>query len=90
MSFTRNISNKYEKQLLDTTTKTRLDALKIASKKVTREFIGKKIAHKVVKPKPIPEANSNDIEETIIPPEKREEILKELIQVLQNGPLKNF
>ena len=31
--FTRNLSNKYRKQLLDTATKTGLDALKTATKK---------------------------------------------------------
>ena len=33
LSFARNLSNKYGKQLLDTATKTGLDALKNASKK---------------------------------------------------------
>ena len=53
LSFTRNISNKYGKQLLDTATKTGLDALKSASKKVVhkaaeaiREFIGSNITDK--------------------------------------------
>ena len=74
-----------EKKLLDTG----LDALKTASKKVvhkaaegTGEFIGNKIADakiaksndKIVKTKPV--------EEIIIPPEKTEEILNELRQVL--------
>ena len=60
LSFARNLSNKYEKQLLDTATKTKLDAPKTASKKVvhkaaeaTGEFIGNKIADKIEKPKPI-------------------------------------
>ena len=33
LSFVRNLSNKHGKQLLDTATKTGLDALKTASKK---------------------------------------------------------
>ena len=33
LSFGRNLSNKHRKQLLDAPTKTRLDALKTASKK---------------------------------------------------------
>ena len=52
LSFGRNISNKYGKQLLST----RLNALKTSSKKVihkaagaTREFIGNTIADKIVK-----------------------------------------
>ena len=31
-----------------------------------------------MKPKPVPEAISRNIEETVIPPEKRQEILNEL------------
>ena len=64
---------------------TRLDALKTAFKKIvhkTGEFLGNKIAdavtelsdYKVVKQKPA--------EEIIILPEKREEILNELREVL--------
>ena len=34
LSFSRNLSSKYGKQLLDIATKTRLDALKTASSKV--------------------------------------------------------
>ena len=52
LSFTRNFSKKYRKELLDT----RLDALKTASKKLIHEaakatynFIGNKIAGKIVK-----------------------------------------
>ena len=37
LSFTRNLSNKYAKQLLDTATKTGLDALKTASEKVVHK-----------------------------------------------------
>ena len=50
MSFAKNISNKYGKKLLDTATKTELDASKTASKKVVHktteagELIGNKIA----------------------------------------------
>ena len=56
LSFPRSLSNKYGKQLLDTATKTELDALKTASKNVGHkvaealgEFIGNKIADKIVK-----------------------------------------
>ena len=78
------------KQLLDTAAKTGLDALKTASKNVvhkaaeaTGDFIGNKIADKIVKLKLLSDKNSIDVEEIIIPPEKREEILNELRQVLQ-------
>ena len=54
-SFERNLSSKYGKQLLDTATKTGLDALKVASKKVVHkpaesagEFIGKNLSYKTV------------------------------------------
>ena len=81
LSVARNFSNKYRKQLLDI----ELDALKTASKNIvhkateaTGEFLGNKIAgtatnsddNKTVKTKPV--------EEIIIPPEKRGEILNEL------------
>ena len=68
LSFARNLSNKYNKQLMDTG----LDSLKTDSKKVvhkTGEFLGNKIADTV--------ANSYDnkivkpVEEIIIPPEKK-------------------
>ena len=58
--FARNLSRKYGKQFLDTATKTGPVTLKAASKKVFHksaegagEFIGNKIAYKVVKPKSI-------------------------------------
>ena len=78
LSFARNLSNKYGKQLLNTG----IDVLKTATKKVahkaaeaTGDFIGIKIADKIVKP----------VEEIIIPPEKREEILKHLDKYCKNG-----
>ena len=75
--------------MLDTDTKTGINALKTASKKVihkaaeaTDEFLGKKIADKTVKPKPIIDKNSRNIDEIIIPPKQKEEILHELRKVL--------
>ena len=54
LSFSRNISTKYRRKLLDSATIRELDALKTASKKVvhkaaevTGEFIGNKIAEKL-------------------------------------------
>ena len=89
LSFERNLSNKYGKQLLDIATKTGLDALKTASKIVvhkiseaTGESTGNKITEKIVKLKPASDANSRDIEEIVIPPEKRKGILNKLRQVL--------
>ena len=65
MSFARNLSNKYTKKLLKTTSKTKIDAAKTASKKLvheiakaTGELIEKKIAGKIVKPKFVSEVIS--------------------------------
>ena len=66
--FARNLSRKYGKQFLDTATKTGPDTVKAASKKVfhkvaegTGEFIGNKIAYKVVKPKSVLDENSRNV-----------------------------
>ena len=63
---------------MDTATKTRLDALKTATKKVVRkgaeatgEFIENIYANKIVKPKPVLESNSTNLEKIIIPSEKK-------------------
>ena len=89
LSFTRKLSNKYGKELLDTAAKTELDAVETASKKsvhgaaeATAELIGNKIAEKIVKTKPVPDENSRNVEEIVFPPEKRQEILNELRQVI--------
>ena len=65
-----------------------LDALKTASKKeihkaaeAKAEFIGNKMADKIVKPKHAIDGSPENVEE-IIPSDEREEILNELRQVL--------
>ena len=90
MSFTRNLPNKNGTKLLDNANKTRLDAPKTASKKVVHktaetvyELVGNKISEKIVKPKPVSEANPRKVEEIIISPKEREEILNKLGKVLQ-------
>ena len=57
LSFARYLSNKCGNQLLNTATKTRLAALKTASKKIVhkkvmrnKKLMGNKIVYKVVKP----------------------------------------
>ena len=40
----------------------------------TGEFTGNKITNKFVKPKPVPKANSRNVEEIVIPPEKKRNI----------------
>ena len=48
----------------------------------TGELIGKTIAKTIVKPKPVIDENSINVEETVILPDNRQEILNELRQVL--------
>ena len=78
MSFARNRSYKYEKQLMDTVTKARLDALKTPFRKVvhkaaeaTGKFIGNEINDKIVEPKLVPNENTRDVEKIVILPEKK-------------------
>ena len=81
LSFARKCGDKYGKKLIDTTTKTGIDAAKTASKRVvqktaeaTGDLIGNKIAHKITsigKPK-------EKSEEIYIPPEKRQQIIEDL------------
>ena len=80
LSFAKNVGNKYGKTLIDTATKTGIDAAKMASKRVvqktaeaTGDLIGNKIADKITsigKPK--------EIEEIYISPEKRQQIIDDL------------
>ena len=72
-------------KILDTATKIGLNVAKTASKmfviktaEVTGELIGNEIAEEIVQPKPAPETNSRNIEEIIIPLEKRQKISNEL------------
>ena len=92
LSFMRNFSSKYRKKVQDTG----LAALKTASKKTvqkaaeaTDEFIGNKTLDKIAKQKPVIDENSKNLEEIVIPPEKREEILNELRQVLKKWNIIN-
>ena len=75
------IAKKYKKQLLDTG----LDSLKTASKNLVHkagEFIGNKIANAVTKSNydkiVKPDKNLRNVEEIIIPLEKRDEMLNKL------------
>ena len=77
LSSTRNLSDKSGKKLLDTATKTGLDAVKTASNKVvhktaeaTGELIGNKVAEKIVKPTTVPDEDAENVEEIVIPPER--------------------
>ena len=74
-------------KILDTDTKTELDATQTASKKLAHktgeaiiELTGNKIAAKNVIPKPVSDMNSQYFEETAILQDKRQEILHKLRQ----------
>ena len=81
LSFARKFGDKCGKKLMDTATKTGTDAAKTASKRVVQEtaeaaadLVGNKIADKITtlgKPK--------EIEEIYIPPQKRQQIIDDLI-----------
>ena len=88
LSFARKFSDNYSKRLMDTATKTGIDAAKTASKRVVQktaeaagDLIGNKIADKTIsvgKPKEKEKEKTKEIEETYIPPEKRQ-IIDDLI-----------
>ena len=83
LSYARNFGDKYGKKLLDTATKTGIDAAKIASKRVvqktveaTGDLIGNKIAGKITSLGKTKEKEKiKEIEEIYIPPEKRHQII---------------
>ena len=86
LSFAKNFGNKYGKKLMDTATKTGIDAAKTASKRVvqktaeaTGDLIGNKIADKITSiGKTKEKENTNKPEEIYIPPEKRQQIIDDL------------
>ena len=73
-------------ELMDTATKTGIDAVKTASKRVvqktaaaTRDLIGNKIADKITSiGKPKEKEKTKETEEIYIPPEKRQKIIDDL------------
>ena len=88
LSFARKLGDRYGKKLIDTATKTGIDAAKTASKRVvqktaeaTGDLIGNKIADKITsvgKTKEKEKENTNKPEEIYIPPEKRQQIIDDL------------
>ena len=90
LSFAKKFKDKYGKKLLDTGTKTGIDAAKTVSKRVvqktaeaTGDLIGNKIADKITsvrktKTKEKEKENTNKQEEIYIPPEKRQQIINDL------------
>ena len=83
LSFARKFGDKYGKNLMDTATKTGIDAAKTASKRVvqktaeaTGDLIGNKITDKITSiGKPKEKEKTNEIEEIYIPPEKKNKLL---------------
>ena len=93
----RNLSNKYGNKLLDTATKTGLDILETASTKLvvkiaeaTSGSTGNEIIDKIVKPKPMSDISSRNVEDVVIPPEQRKIILNESRQALKDEILQNI
>ena len=76
LSFARKFGDKYGKKLIDTATKTGIDAAKTASKNVVHKtavnLIGNKTADKITSAgKSKEKEKTNKTEEIYIPPEKR-------------------
>ena len=86
LSFARKFGDKYGKKLMDTATKTGIDAAKTASKRVvqkaseaTEDLIENKIADKITSIGKFKEKEkTNKAEKIYIPPEKRQQIIDEL------------
>ena len=86
LSFSKKFCNKYGKKLMDTATKTGINAAKTASKRVfqktseaTGDLIWNKIADKITSiGKPKEKEKTKETEEIYIPPEKRQKIIDDL------------
>ena len=85
-SFARKFGDKYDKKLMDTATKTGIDAAKTASKRVvqktaesTGDLIGNKTADKIPSAgKSKSKEKKDETEEIYISPEKRQQIIDDL------------
>ena len=86
MSFERKFGDKYGKKLIDTATKTGIDAAKTASRRVvqkiaeaTGDLIGNKKADKITSlGKRKSKEKQDERQEIYIPPEKKQQIVDEL------------
>ena len=86
LSFARKFDDKCGKKLMDTTTKTGIDAAKTSSKRVvqkiaeaTGDLIGNKIADKITSiSKSKEKEKPKETKEIYIPPEKRQQITDDL------------
>ena len=84
LSFARKLGDRYGKKLIDTATRTGIDAAKTASKRfvqktaeATGDLIGNKIADKITLVGKTKE-KTNKPKEIYIPPEKRQQIINDL------------
>ena len=86
MSFAINFGDKHSKLLMDTATKTWIDAAKTASKRVVQKtaeatgyLIGNKLVDKITSlSKTISKEKEDERQEIYIPPEKRQQIIDDL------------
>ena len=91
LSFARKVGDKYGKKLLDTATKTGIDAVKTASKKVvqktaeaTGDLIGNKIADKITSAGQSKEKEkTKKAEEIYISPEKKDSKLLTILNCFE-------
>ena len=82
LSFARKFGDEYGKKIMDTVTKTRIDAAKTASKRLVQkiaeaagDLIGNKIADKITSlGKTKSKEKEDEIQEIYIPPVKRQQI----------------
>ena len=78
LSFARKFGDKYGKTLMDTATKTRIDAAKIR-RKATGDLIGNKIADEITSiGKPNEKEKNKRNRRNYIPTEKRQQIINDL------------
>ena len=86
LSLARKFSDKYGKKVMDTATKTGINAAKTVSKRVeaTGDLIGNKIADKITSASKSKsngkekEDETNETHDIYIPPEKRQQIIDDL------------
>ena len=86
MSSARKFGDKYGKKLMDTTTKTWIDAAKTASKRVVQktaeargDLIGNEIADDIISlGKTKSKEKEDEMQGIYIPPEKRQQIIDDL------------
>ena len=83
--FAKNFGNKYGKKLMDTTTKTGIDAARTTSKRIvqktaeaTGDLIGNKIDDKITSIDKTKEKETKKTEEIYISPEKRQQVIDDL------------